>query len=85
MHITGRATPAAERLFGLQALTYQVNPRGAGSRLIGRLNVRPPRRVWEQARYALLVWGDLIMMRKQLLTFKALAERDARRGVHVPA
>ncbi len=82
-HITGRATPAAERLFGLMALTYQVNPRGAGSRLIGRLNVRPPRRVWEQTRYALLVWGDLIMMRKQLLTFKALAERDARRGVHV--
>jgi len=85
VHITGRATPAAERLFGLQALTYQVDPRDSGSRLIGRLNVRPPRQVWEQIRSALLVWGDLIMMRKQLLTFKALAERDARRGVHVPA
>ena len=82
VHLTGRATPAAERVFGLMALTYQVNPRGAGSRLIGRLNVRPPHRVWDQARYALLVWGDLIMMRKQLLTWKALAERDARRGVH---
>ena len=84
-HITGRATPAAARVFGLLALTYQINPRDAGSRLIGRLNVRPPHRVWDQARYALLAWGDLIMMRKQLLTFKALAERDARRGVHVPA
>src|SRR6187401_242092 len=43
VHLTGRVTPAAERLFGLMALTYQVNPRGTGSRLIGRLNVRPPR------------------------------------------
>jgi hypothetical protein len=84
-HITGRATPAAGRLFGLMALTYQVNPRGAGSRLIGRLNVRPPRGIWGQTRYTLLAWGDAIMMRKQLLTFKALAERDARRGVHAAA
>jgi hypothetical protein len=85
VHLTGRATPAAERLFGLMALTYQINPRAAGSRLIGRLNVRPPHRLWDEARYGLLVWGDLIMMRKQLLTWKALAERDARRGVHVAA
>ncbi|HSU34041.1 MAG TPA: hypothetical protein VLJ88_00130 [Propionibacteriaceae bacterium] len=84
-HITGRSTPAASRLFGLMALTYQVNPRGAGSRLIGRLNVQPPRGVWAQTRYTLLAWGDVIMMRKQLLTFKALAERDARRGADVPA
>ena len=82
VHLTGRATPAAERLFGLMALTYQINPRDAGSRLIGRLNVRPPHRLWDEARYGLLVWGDLIMMRKQLLIWKALAERDARRGVH---
>jgi hypothetical protein len=84
-HITGRATPAARRVFGLMALTYQVTPRGAGSRLIGRLNVRPPRGIWGQTRYTLLAWGDAIMMRKQLLTFKALAERDARRGVHAAA
>jgi len=84
-HITGRATPAASRVFGLMALTYQVHPRGAGSRLIGRLNVRPPRAVWGQTRYTMLAWSDLIMMRKQLLTFKVLAERDARRGLYVAA
>lgn len=81
-HITGRATPAADRLFGLMALTYSINPRGDGSRLIGRLNVRAPRGLWAQTRYTLLGWGDLIMMRKQLLTLKALAERDAGRSVH---
>jgi len=76
-HITGRATPGAERLFGVIAVTYQVEARGAYSRLIVRLDVHPPTRLWEKARYTFLGWGDLIMMRKQLRTLKELAEQHA--------
>jgi hypothetical protein len=75
-HITGRATQAAERLFGIISLTYAVTSRGArGSRLIVRLDVHQPTRLWEKARYRFLAWGDLIMMRKQLRTLKGLAEQ----------
>ena len=77
-HITGRATRAAERLFGVISLTYAVTSRGArGSRLLVRLDVHPPTRRWEKARYTFLAWGDLIMMRKQLRTLKELAEQHA--------
>lgn len=76
-HITGRATPAAERFFGVIAVTYQVEARGGYSRLIVRLDVHPPTRLWEKARYTFLAWGDLIMMRKQLRTLKELAEQHA--------
>ena len=77
-HITGRTTPEAERLFGVIAVTYQVKSRSAsGSRLIVRLDVHPPTRLWQKARYTFLAWGDLIMMRKQLRTLKKLAEQHA--------
>jgi hypothetical protein len=77
-HITGRATPGAERLFGVISLTYQVVGRGTdGSRLLVRLDVRPPSRLWERARYLVLAWGDVIMMQKQLRTLKRLAESSA--------
>ena len=76
-HITGRATLAAERLFGLISLTYAVTSRGPyRSRLIIRLDVHQPKRLWEKARYRFLAWGDLIMMRKQLRTLKGLAEQQ---------
>jgi len=76
-HITGRATPAAERLFGVISLTYAVVSRGPHrSRLIIRLDVHRPTRLWEKARYRFLSWGDLIMMRKQLRTLKGLAEQQ---------
>jgi hypothetical protein len=74
-HITARATPDAERLFGVISLTYQViSRRPDASRMLVRLDVHPPNRLWERARYLALAWGDVIMMRKQLRTLKKLAE-----------
>lgn len=83
-HLTIELTKASARsLFGPFALSYVVqevdDPTSWGAprtrcivavrtRSIGRLgNLR---RRW-------LSWGDLVMMRRQLLTLRALAERDA--------
>lgn len=78
-HITLRATPAAERLFGLVAMTYQVCARSScGSRLVVRLVVHEPTRWWQRVRFDVLAWCDLVMMRKQLITLRSLAERRAR-------
>jgi hypothetical protein len=75
-HLTVRLRDARS-LFGDVAGTYLVAPRTDGpSRLMVKLLVRYPRTPllgWLMAR--LLPWGDLVMMRKQLLTLKALAER----------
>ena len=62
-------------VFGHVALTYRVTAHDAkNSRLAVRLRVRYPRKgFWRCMRY-LLPWGDLIMMRRQLLNFKRLAE-----------
>jgi len=67
------------RVFGGVAVTYHVEPRGGGdgTRLVAKLAVRNRR--WSPLRL-LLPLGDFIMMRKQLLTLKALAEREFARG-----
>lgn len=54
------------------AVTYRVRPGGAGARLHARVVFGGPRLVGR-----LLALGDLVMMRKQLLTLKRLAEREA--------
>jgi hypothetical protein len=61
-------------LFGDLAVSYVVVPRGAGSRVVVKLLVRYPRGPLGMALRVLLPWGDLVMMRKQLLNLKRLAE-----------
>ncbi|MFC9437909.1 hypothetical protein [Nocardia sp. NPDC057030] len=53
------------------AVTYAVHPAGSGTRLVVRARMKAPRVVGHP-----LAIGDLIMMRKQLLTLKELAETE---------
>lgn len=67
-HITLRTTRVA--------VTYAVRPEGSGTRLqVGVVSDGPALYVRS------IAIGDLIMMRKQLLTLKALAEREFTRSV----
>lgn len=72
--------PGAVALFGHIALSYVILPRAAGHcRLVAKLRVRYRRRGPGHWLRKFLPWGDLVMMRKQVLTLKELAERDAAR------
>jgi hypothetical protein len=69
-HLTlALARRRSQRLFGELALSYVVRPR----RVVVKLRLKAASR-W---RGHALAWGDLVMMRKQLLTLKALMERSA--------
>ena len=68
--------PRGQRLFGDIVVTYQVNPAPRGSRIVAKYLIRRPGGGVRKALAGLLPAGDLIMMRKQLLTLKALAERS---------
>ena len=74
-HLTIRLTrPGARRLFGTIVGTYAVLPTGPDAcRLLVRLRVAG----LDPVRRRALAYGDLVMMRKQLRTLAALAERDA--------
>jgi hypothetical protein len=75
VHITGELRHS--RLFGPLACTYLIEPRSpATSRLVVRLDIVARRGV-RRLGSLVLAWGDLVMMRKQLVTLKKLAERDA--------
>ena len=76
----GRATT----IFGSLALTYRVEPVGAvgpdeagASRLLAVMRVCDAPGPLGGARRSLLAWGDLLMMRKQLVTLAGLAAADA--------
>jgi hypothetical protein len=59
---------------GSVSVTYAAVPTGpAESRLVVKIDVGCLTR-WERLRMLPLAWGDFIMMRKQFLTLKALAE-----------
>jgi hypothetical protein len=67
LHLTDRG---ARRLFGEVAITYRATP----GRLVAKLAVG----VTSTAlRRRLLAWGDLVMMRRQLLTLAGLAAGQA--------
>ncbi len=75
--LTGVVQPRFERIYGPLAGTYAIQPHHDGtSRLVARLDVGATT-PFQRVRRALLAWGDLIMMRKQLLTLKQLAELAA--------
>ncbi len=53
-------------------------PRGPHCRLLVKLSLRYPRPPLRWLAAEVMPWLDLLMMRRQLLNFKALAERSAR-------
>lgn len=79
-HLTVRLRRGGVRaaLFGVVAVTYAVIPIGDHCRLVARLRVRYPRPPVGWLMRAVLPWGDLVMMRRQLMNLRTLAERDAR-------
>jgi hypothetical protein len=78
---TGRAAPLLRAVWSPAAVTYRVSPRaGGGSRIVVRYVTGDPGGPLGWVLRTLLPPGDLLMMRRQLLTLRALAERDARRA-----
>jgi hypothetical protein len=74
---------SSTRTFGRVAVTYRVDPRNKNrSRLVVKAIFTPP----NQPHGALIRWllppGDMIMMRRQLVRLKNLAERDAAAVLH---
>jgi hypothetical protein len=68
-------------LFGRVVVTYKVVPVQADrSRLVVKLIFSAPPGPWGWLMRRVLPAGDLVMMRKQLLTLKALTERDSALG-----
>jgi hypothetical protein len=67
-------------LFGDVAVTYAAEPQPDGaSRLLVKILVRYPGGFRRRPMSVVAPWGDLLMMRKQLLTLRELAERDGYR------
>ena len=77
-HITLRISDRkAVRAFGEVVVTYAIRPQEPGiSRLVAKLAVPPAQGLLRGILNRMLSWGDLVMMRRQLLTLAALAARD---------
>ena len=76
-HITGRITPGFARLYGDLAVTYQVRPRGADTTRVVVALAAAADSTPSRLRRRMLSLGDQIMMRRQLLNLRKLAEGTA--------
>lgn len=77
-HLTIRLKPSrrGSSMFGDIAVSYLIVPQtGDVCRLLAKLVVQHPRTLRARLLGKFLPWGDLIMMRKQLLNLKRLAEK----------
>jgi len=81
-HLTLRlkAKSSASQTFGDIAVSYVVVPivndrSSPGCRLLVKLIIKYPRGLYGTIMRTVLPWGDLIMMRRQLLNLKRLAEQ----------
>jgi hypothetical protein len=73
------------RAFGMFVITYAVRDLGEErSRLVVKCLVKDSPTVVGFLRPRLLVWGDLVMMRRQLLNLSELAERTHAEGAQAP-
>ena len=80
-HVTLRLKPksAASKTFGDLAVSYLIVPGVKGDcRLLVKLIVKHPGGLYGTLMRTVLPWGDLIMMRRQLLNLKRLAEETER-------
>jgi hypothetical protein len=76
-HLTVRTRRFASRLFPAVAVTYLLVPSAPNeTRLLAKLALELRPGPLGRAAYFLLEWGDLVMMRKQLLTLRDLAQRQ---------
>jgi hypothetical protein len=78
-HLTVRLKPGSlpQRMLGDTAVTYRVIGDGTTCRLLVKMVVRYPRGIIGWLMRHLMPWGDLVMMRRQFLNFKELAEQAA--------
>jgi hypothetical protein len=79
-HLKGRVS---SRAFGEIVATYLIVPSTEGCcRLLVKLAVAYPQGLLGRVLRMVLPWGDLVMMRRQLLNFKRLAEQTPRGPDH---
>jgi len=79
-HLTLRLRPnlIGARVWGDGLVSYLIVPQARGTcRLLVKLAVRQSPGLLPRLMRSFLGWGDLIMMRRQLLNFKSLAEHPA--------
>lgn len=78
--LTIRLKPSrsASSVFGNIAVSYLIVPKvEGGCRLLVKLVVQYPRTLKGRLMRRFLPWGDLIMMRRQLMNLKRLAEKHS--------